>query len=259
MSVELLKKHIEESEMVLIGIGEEFEYNHDIAFNEKYIQLKKQLEDVQALWILPYVNAYFLETNTELQRAYNNLKEIIESKNYYIVTTCMHQLERKTGFHEERIVSPCGGYVKMQCKKCNSTFPTPNEYLNELKEFIHKYMNDKSFLFQQIPLCRCPECGEYGVFNNLYVEDYNESGYSSEWERYTKWLQGTLNKKVCIVELGVSFQYPTVIRFPFEKAAFFNQKAHLIRVHHSLYQIAEELKERSSSIKENAVDLLKNI
>ena len=60
--------------------------------------------------------------------------------------------------------------------------------------------------------------------NNVYAENYNENGYLSDWQIYTKWLQGTLNKKVLILELGVGLVFPSVIRWPFEKIAFYNQK-----------------------------------
>lgn len=76
------------------------------------------------------------------------------------------------------------------------------------------------------------------------------------WDRYTKWLQGTLNRNVLILELGVGLKYPGVIRFPFEKAAYFNKKADFIRVHGRLYQMTEELGDKGISIAQNAVDFL---
>ena len=60
-------------------------------------------------------------------------------------------------------------------------------------------------------------------------------------ERY---LQGTINKKVCLLEIGVGMKYPSVIRWPFEKITFYNQKSELFRVHSRLYQISEEIKDR---------------
>ena len=76
---------------------------------------------------------------------------------------------------------------------------------------------------------------------------------------YMKWLQGTLNRKLCVLELGVSLKFPTVIRFPFEKTAFFNRKAQFIRVHEKLYQLSEELADKGISQPENAVNFLNRI
>ena len=88
----------------------------------------------------------------------------------------------------------------------------------------------------------------------LFEEDSDQM--PPMWDKYTKWLQGTLNRNVLILELGVGLKYPGVIRFPFEKAAYFNKKADFIRVHGRLYQMTEELGDKGISIAQNAVDFL---
>lgn len=88
-------------------------------------------------------------------------------------------------------------------------------------------------------------------------EHYDESIYLPQWEIYTKWLQNTLNHRLCILELGVGFAYPSVIRFPFEKIAYFNRKARMIRIHSKFAQLTPEISERSISIAESPVEVLK--
>ena len=92
--------------------------------------------------------------------------------------------------------------------------------------------------------------------NNVYTEKYDENGYLQDWGVYTKWLQGTLFRKICILELGVGMQCPSVIRFPFEKVGYFNQKADFVRVNEHLYQMTSELGERGISVAMNAIDWL---
>lgn len=79
---------------------------------------------------------------------------------------------------------------------------------------------------------------------------------ADSWETYTKWLQGTLNRNLVILELGVGMELPQLIRFPFEKVAYFNQKSCLYRVHSHLYQMTEEMKERGYSVPVHPVTLL---
>ena len=88
-------------------------------------------------------------------------------------------------------------------------------------------------------------CGSETAQNVVTNEDYDESVYLPQWEVYTKWLQNTLNHKLCVLELGVGFQYPSVIRFPFEKIIYFNQKAKFIRVHSKFAQLTPEIRDRS--------------
>jgi NAD-dependent SIR2 family protein deacetylase len=107
---------------------------------------------------------------------------------------------------------------------------------------------------------RCPHCGEPLVFNNILCErNYVEEGYKPKWEEYKNWLQGTLNRKLCIIELGVGMNLPDVIRWPFEKIAFYNQKSSFFRVNETLYQMTDELADKGISIDMNAVKFLNEI
>ena len=85
---------------------------------------------------------------------------------------------------------------------------------------------------------------------------YIEGAYLNSWASYTKWLQNTLNKKLFILELGEGFEVPSLFRWPFEKMAFYNEKATFVRVHHSLYQIGKEIKEKGIGIKMDSRDFL---
>ncbi len=95
--------------------------------------------------------------------------------------------------------------------------------------------------------------------NTIQAEDYIEEGYLPQWNAYTYWLSATLNKRVLILELGVGFQTPTVIRWPFEKTASINNKAHLYRIHGSFSQLSETVKGKADSISENSLEFLRNL
>ena len=97
------------------------------------------------------------------------------------------------------------------------------------------------------------------VLNNIYAENYNEKGYLEQWSLYTKWLQGTLNRKLLVLELGEGMRFPTVIRWPFEKIAYFNKKAVFVRVNEELYQLTEELSEKGLGISKNAIAWLESL
>lgn len=71
-----------------------------------------------------------------------------------------------------------------------------------------------------------------------------------------KFLTNTLNSKLLILELGVGLDYPTVIRWPFEKVAFINKQAHLIRVHEKLYQHTPEIQDKTESVQMNSVNYI---
>lgn len=95
--------------------------------------------------------------------------------------------------------------------------------------------------------------------NTLEAETYIEEGYLPRWEAYKQWQTETLNRRLVILELGEGFKIPTVIRWPFEKIAFFNQKSAFFRIHKSLSQIPKEVEERAWGIGEDSLEWIRGV
>lgn len=249
-----LKEKIAEADLVLIGIGEEFEQQAFLKKNEKYREVCEVLEKEGMTDLLPYINVFFLnEKAEESVDALRKLLEIVKEKNYFIVSTCMNDFISRAGFRADRITQPCGGYEKLQCGNgCEeSILETEKTFFSQIRECL-----DKTREWDKLEYPVCQACGRKMCFNSLYAQHYNEEGYLDSWALYKKWLQGTLNRKVCLLELGVGMKYPSVIRWPFEKTGYLNQKACFIRVHENLYQLPPELKGNGCYIPKNAVKLL---
>ena len=54
----------------------------------------------------------------------------------------------------------------------------------------------------------------------------------------------------------MNLSFPSIIRWPFEKVGFYNQKAFFVRVNEKLYYLSEELKDKGISVAQNAIDWL---
>lgn len=170
--------------------------------------------------------------------SYEALSVLLEGKDYFIVTTVTDALIYKSGLDPARIVAPCGNDTWRQCSKsCTKDIWEQGEIPDDI----------------------CPHCHAPLTGNTILAESYIEEGYLPQWENYKKWLTGTLNRELVILELGVGFQFPTVIRWPFEKTAFFNRKSCLYRVNEKFSQITEELKDRARAAAENSVEFVENL
>ena len=88
------------------------------------------------------------------------------------------------------------------------------------------------------------------------VAPLDEDLTEEQWNRYTEWLARTLNRKLVLLELGEGFLHPSLIRWPFEKTAEINYKAHLYRVHKTFYQITDEIQEKATAVKCDSVEFL---
>ena len=254
-----IKTMIQNADLVLVGIGEEFDWERFLKQIPQYKETREKLEATGQDWLIPSLNRYFCDKYEEvckIKHALSNLAELIKDKNCFVVSIATNDYVWDAGFKEGRVVAPCGGSMKKQCRNGETCLDAPMLLTEEEKADIVKYIEDPQETFN---LEVCPICGSNRILNNIYTEKYDERGYLDQWQKYTKWLQGTLNKKLCILELGVGMQCPGVIRFPFEKIVYFNQKADFVRVNMNLYQLTEELKEKGISISQNAVDWLASI
>lgn len=241
---------IQEAECVLIGIGEEFQENNSKEIMENMFACEEKASSEHDFASRIYSEQflfyqYLSEKNDgEKIETYQKLSRILKNKNYFIVSTCNDDLIYHSDLDPEKIVTPCGTYQFLQCPdNCNNELIKSSEAVS-------------SMLSSGEPSI-CPHCKKELIFNHATSSNYNENGYIQQWEKYTNWLQHTLNKKLVVLELGVGMKYPTVIRWPFEKIVFFNQKSFLIRVHSSLSQISKDIADRACSISENPIDFVR--
>ncbi len=256
---EVLKEKIADADLVLVGIGEEF--NENFAKIGSYPKLVKVLDavdkDEKLAWLIPYLEQMYLAQyqNQELKEAYEKLGALVADKNSFMITTCIDGRINDTGHASEKIVAPCGGYRKLQCsEKCCTQLWDADELMKEIRDTVEAE-GDYTKLIQPV----CEHCGKPLVFNNIMAENYVEEGYLEQWEKYTKWLQMTLNKKLCIIELGAGMHLPGIMRWPFEKIAFYNKKASFFRINQTVYQLPEDVGEKGISIEGNAVSFLRSL
>lgn len=253
-----------DADMILVGIGEEFQYDWDILLqNERYREIEKEIEQkeidekVQYRWIVPFIQKMALNKylDHKLDKAYQNLRELIDGHNYFILSIATDDYIYRYGFQENRIVTPCGGFRQMQCDyNCSGQIMESDE---DMYRKVAAYFR-REIELTELSEPECGICGQKKRFNQLGVSKYAEEGYLPQWEIYTKWLQGTVNKKVCVIELGAGMEMPSIIRWPFEKIIYYNQKSFLYRIHPALYQLGENLSDRGIGIKEKSVDFLAN-
>ncbi|MDO4298003.1 MAG: hypothetical protein Q4C59_05950 [Lachnospiraceae bacterium] len=232
-----LMEAVQNAEMVLLGIGEEF------------VPLLPECNagDPFRMYVMSSYYASIPEDDPVI-RAYQELRQMIGGKPYFAVTLNTDDLIYRGGFERDSVVAPCGSMEKMQCEEHIVEAAQVREAVLSAKAEggaagIGKY-------------ARCPQCGKPLKFHIRAEEGYLEEGYLPQWQKYNRWLSCTLNHKLCILELGVDFRYPQVIRWPFEKVAYFNQKAIMFRVHSRLPQTTAELGARGISVKASPIELL---
>lgn len=262
MSGDNIREKIAQADMVLVGLGEEFQCPAGVKNLPEYKKGCELLRNNDCLWLMPAWDDFCSRlAGVETASVLEKLAGLLAEKNYFVVSVAMNDCIAQAPWKRGRLVMPCGSSQKLQCSGGCDEEPialteSEKELLKEIMQGLYRAepAPEKPALFGN-----CESCGAARILNNIYAENYNEKGYLEQWGLYTKWLQGTLNRKVLILELGVGMKFPTVIRFPFEKVAYFNQKAEFYRINEKLYQMTEELHGKGCGISQNAIDWLRNL
>ena len=240
------------AEMFLIGIGEEFDEQPFLETQPEYEKNLEYLEHIGRVELQPLLADGIIREKGHAVLALKRLYQAVKEKNYFLISTCKTDILSHAGFPENRTVTPCGTLRKKQCVcGCEQSLMPMSD---SERQWLYRAIMDREQDSDIMGIC--PECQERMTLNNIFLDKYMESGYLEDWQRYTKWLQGTMNRRLCILELGVNLDYPSVIRFPFEKVGYYNQKAFFVRVNGKLYYLTKELHERGVSIAKNAIDWL---
>ena len=157
---------------------------------------------------------------------YQMLFDIVKDKEYFVLTTNVDHQFWKAGFADERIFATQGDYGEIQCQRgCHQKVYDAKEIFNQMNQarqncMIPSYMVPK-----------CPVCGGDMTMHlrcdNFFVED---EAWKEAADRYADFLSLVKGKNVVLLELGVGFNTPVIIRLPFEKMVRENQSYNLIRL-----------------------------
>ena len=157
---------------------------------------------------------------------YKHLLGMVRDKDYFVITTNVDGQFVKAGFNPDKVFEVQGDYGLMQCAKaCH-----PKRYGNEslVKRMVAR-QKDCRVPPDLVPVC--PVCGgpmEVNVRKDgHFVEDER---WHLQAQRYYDFVRTACGKKLVMLEYGVGFNTPVIIRYPFERMAAEFPQTSLIRI-----------------------------
>lgn len=175
---------------------------------------------------------------------YKKLYGLVKDRKYFVLTTNADHQFYKADFGEEKIFATQGDYGLIQCMKgCHKMVYDDIDMMRQM----HQARKDCLVPSYMVP--RCPVCG--GPMNmNLRCDQYfveDEAWHAAE-RRFCAFLDECRNQKTVLLELGVGFNTPTIVRFPFERLAAGKRNMTLIRLNLEEAIVPESLGMRAIGI-----------
>ena len=166
------------------------------------------LEEHWAYWSrYIYINRY----QDAPKPVYQDLFSLVKDKDYFVLTTNVDHCFQKAGFDKKRLFYTQGDYGLFQCSEpcCQETFD--NEAV--IRQMMER-QEDMKIPTELLPVC--PHCGKPLTMNlrsdDKFVED---EGWHRAAERYENFLRTRAGGKILFLELGVGYNTPVIIKYPF--------------------------------------------
>ena len=242
-SMEKLKAWLDSSDKILIGAGAGLTAAAGLSYLDA--ELFKQFQPEMAAMGYQYPYELFQHENDgwpqtrewaylirhvnfvrhvfPASELYKKLLKLVEGKDYFAVTSNCDRQFMRAGFSMDRVFEAQGSYDRLRCTgRCTRETWEIKPYIDKLLPLID---SETFMISDESAIPYCPYCGA-----PLYTAFRAFEGYKKKQERYIDWLESTNGNKLCIIELGVGFNTPGVIRWPFERLTQLHEQAHLFRI-----------------------------
>lgn len=257
-----VKEYLDNADAILIGGGAGLSVAAGLEYSGKrftenfadYIE-RYGMEDMYSAGFYPFAteedkwgywsrHIFINRIQPSAKKLYKDILELIGNKEYFVITTNVDAQFYKAGFKEEKIWAVQGDYGKIQCATaCHDVLYDDEEMV---KQMVQLQRNCK---VPSHTLPRCPECGgkmEINIRKDFYF--VQDKAWYKAAEHYEAFIKEYQKKKIVFLELGIGFNTPTIIRFPFEKMTYQFPDARLVRINLSNPEISKEIGNKGISI-----------
>ena len=226
-------------------------YHFDNLYSASFYEFKTQEEKWAFFAKMIKLNRY----NENPLKLYQELYEIVKNKEYFVLTTNVDGQFYNSGFDKDKIFEVQGDYSYLQCENaCH------NKLYNN-KELVEEWLrNTKDCKIPSELVMKCPVCG--GNMDMNLRKDANlvkDENWYRQSEKYEDFLSRSKGKNVVLLEIGVGFNTPGIIRFPFEQMTANSEKTTLIRINKDYPNPMLEIENKTISFDEDTNKIIEDL
>lgn len=273
LNVERLKQALDTANAVLIGAGAGMSTSAGVTYSgerfEKYFSdfaQKYGIRDIYSGGFYPFEtpeeywawwsrHIYYNRYDVTPGKPYTDLLELVKGKEYFVLTTNVDHQFQLAGFDRQRLFYTQGDYGLWQCSEpChNATYDNEEQVRRMIAE-----QTDMRIPSELIP--HCPKCGTPMTMNLRSDETFvQDEGWYTAANRYEAFLQKNSHKYILLLELGVGFNTPGIIKYPFWRIAVQNPKATYACINLGPFYLPKEIETRSIVIDGDIGDVLSRL
>ena len=272
-AIERLRRGIAEADAVVVGAGSGLSTASGMTYSGERFERnftdfigRYGYRDMYTAGFYPYPTpeeywAYwsrYIHLNRYAQDAgpaYRRLRNLMGGKDCFVITTNVDHCFQKAGFDALRLFCTQGDYGLWQCAR-----PCHQEtYDNEAPvQRMVSEQRDMRIPTELIP--RCPRCGG-PMANNLRCDDtfVEDEAWHFAAGRYADFLRKHEGARVLFLELGVGWNTPGIIKYPFRRMSTRHERAVYACVNLGEADAPRELEGRAILVDGDIGEVLRNI
>ena len=248
-----IKQLIENSEYIIIGAGAGLSTAAGLTYSgerfEKYFsEYKKKynmtdmytggfypFETLEEKWGYWAKQIYVNENMVNGLPLYEKIYELVKDKEYFVITTNVDDQFVKSGFPSNKVYATQGSYKYLQCSKaCHDKLYDNTEMVEQMVENTDEELKIPTEL---VPYC--PVCGE-PLETNLRVDNYfvEDEHWHLQNRAYQEFINNAKDSRTLLLEFGIGYNTPAIIRFPFESFTYKLPKWNLVRFNKDYLEVA---------------------
>lgn len=272
--IEQIKRKIENSDCILIGAGAGLSTSAGMEYSGKrfeqtFLDFHKKygitdmysggfypydtLEEYWAFWsrhIL--INRY----TAGIGKPYMELLKLVRDKDYFVLTTNVDHQFQLAGFDKKRLFYTQGDYGLWQCSKACHNKTYDNERIVRQMAEEQKDLKIPTNLIPKCPVCGAP------MTMNLRCDDkfVQDDGWYAAADRYNDFIRRRHNDlHILFLELGVGYNTPSIIKYPFWQMTLKNPKATYVCINYGEAACPKDIEAQSICIDGDIGSILDNI
>ena len=272
-NIHRVKEAINNADALLVGVGagmstaagftysgERFhkyfdDFHQKYGITDMYSGGFYSFESMEEYWAWWSRNIYYNLYDISAGAPYIQLMNLLQDKNYFVITTNVDHQMQLSGVDKNRFYYMQGDFGLWQCSEpCHQ-----NTYDNEAQvRRMVKEQKDMKIPTELIP--HYPRCGELMTMNlridGTFVQD---EGWYAAQKRYTDFVEKYKDKRIVLLELGVGFNTPMIIKYPFMRMADDNIDALYVPINIERQTIPFEIQHNTISFNDDILKVLNDL